>query len=333
VNTYVLDFAEDWAPTAVDEREVEQFYADTAPPGGPPLEDVREHVIAALVRTKLSVLAAPTPAIDLHLLYTLDDFVELRRGGPKELAGSRYWTATEAVEHLSSLRPIIEAQHPAVLPDDLKTRTVEQLFAACDAIASVGAPVRLSEVAFELSLDDQVAVLASAGIAVRPGTTRAQLAANYTEAEIAARPWECLFDVAEHSDHLSDLALKGIENEDDRDAYARLVTTFAGLARGQFPAERVSGDVDFAAQTGFVEFTLDGKHHRIDAGWRGEWLDMDVLAQLDRLLGERVYAWGFYGLPGGGEAMMTLATDRAGYLRLRAAGAPFYSLHRRGQTT
>jgi hypothetical protein len=327
VRTYVLDFAEDWAPTAVDEREVEQFYAATAPPGGPPLEDVREHVIAALVRTKQSVLTAPTPAIDLHLLYTLDDFVELHRGGPKELADGRYWTATEAVEHLASLRPIIEAQHAAVVPEDLKARAVEQLFAACDAIASVGAPVRLIEAAFELSLDDQVAVLASAGIALRPGTTREELASNYTEAEIAARPWECLFDFSEHSDHLIDLALKRIETEDDRDAYASLVKTFARLARGQFPAENVSGDVDLEARTGFVEFTLDGKRHRIAAGWNGEWLDMDVLAQLDRLLGERAYAWGFYGLRGGGEGMMTLATDRAGYLRLRAAGAPVYSLH------
>jgi hypothetical protein len=326
VNTYILDFAEDWAPTAVDEREVEQFYADTAPPGGPPLADVREHVIAALVQTKQSVLASARPALDLHLLYTLDDFVELHRGGPKELADGQYWTATEAVEHLASLRPVIEAEHPAVLPDDLKARTVEQLFAACDAIASVGAPVRLLEVAFEMSLDDQVAVLATAGIALRPDTPRAELASNYTEAEIAARPWECLFDFSEHTDHLTDLALKRIETEDDRDAYASVVKKLARLARGQLPVENVTGDIDFTARTGFVDFTLDGKHHRIDAGWNGEWLDMAVLAQLDRLLGERAYGWGFYGLRGGGEGMMTLATDRAGYLRLRAAGAPFYSL-------
>ena len=99
MKTYVLDFAEDWAPVAVDERELEQFYSDTVPTGGPALAEVREHVIAALVRTKQSTLAAPTPPIDLHLLYTLDDFVELPVGWPKQLAGTRYVSATEAVEH------------------------------------------------------------------------------------------------------------------------------------------------------------------------------------------------------------------------------------------
>ena len=65
---------------------------------------------AALTRTKQTLLVSPSPPIDLHLLYTLDDFVELHRGGPKELAGTRYWTATEAVQHLASLRPIIAAE-------------------------------------------------------------------------------------------------------------------------------------------------------------------------------------------------------------------------------
>lgn len=326
MKTYVLDFAEDWAPTAVDEREIEQYFADTAPPGGPRLEDVREHVIAALMRTRQSVLSASSPAVDLHLLYTLADFVELQRGGPKELAGTRYWTATEAVEHLSSLRPILEALDPAVLPDDLAAHAIEQIFAACDAIASVGAPVRLLETTFRMSLDDQVAVLASAGIELHPGTKREELTRNFDEEEIASRPWECLYDVSEHTDHLIQLALEQLETEDDRDVYASLVTTFASLARGHFPVEDVAGNVDFTARTAFVEFTLDGKRHRIDAAWRGAWVDMGVLAQLDRLLGARAHAWGFYRLDGDGEGMMTLATDRAGYLRLRAAGAPLRSL-------
>jgi hypothetical protein len=328
VKTYVLDFDRDRAPIAVDERELAQFYAATSPPGGPPLDEVREHVIAALRRTKESALAVTTSKLDLHLLHTLDDFIELNRGGPKELAGTRFWTATEAVEHLTAVRRCLEDVDPVRLPEDLLARTVAQLVAACDAIRTRGAPVRLAEAPHAMSLDEQVAVLASAGITARPGTTRAQLTANYDEDEVAARPWECLFDFSEHSDHLVDLALKCIETEEDRDAYARVVTTFAKLARGRFPAEHVSGDIDFEAKVGFVELTLDGERHRINAAFRGEWLDTDVLAELDRLLGERADGWGFYGLEGDGEGRMTIATDRGGYLRLRAAGAPFRSLGR-----
>ncbi len=184
---------------------------------------------------------------------------------------------------------------------------------------------------YQMSLDDQLAALASAGIEVRAGTPRADLARNFDENEIEARPWECLYDVGEHSDHLFDLALKGIETTDDRDAYAGVVRTFSQISRGTFPASEITGNVDFAANTAFVEFTLDEKRHRIDTVVQGEWLEADVFAQLDALLRDRSYGWGFYGAVAG-EGLLVLATDRAGYLRLRAAGAPFAWLGRAMQT-
>jgi len=123
--TYLLDFAEDWAPVAVDERE---------------LEHVPDHPIAAIVPP--AQLASPPKGF--HLLATLEDFAVLPEGAPRprDLLGERYWQASDAVVHLASLRDLITARPELVADPVLRTDLLAQLLAACDAIASIGAPVR-----------------------------------------------------------------------------------------------------------------------------------------------------------------------------------------------
>lgn len=124
--TYLLEFAEDWAPVAFDERAVEH---------------VPDHPIATIAPP--SQLAPPPPK-GFHLLATLDDFAVLPDGAPRprDLADGRYWQAADAVVHLAAVRDLITARPELVANPVLRRDVVAQLLEACDAIASVGAPVR-----------------------------------------------------------------------------------------------------------------------------------------------------------------------------------------------
>ncbi|MEO8553776.1 MAG: hypothetical protein ABI678_27575 [Kofleriaceae bacterium] len=124
--TYLLDFAEDWAPVAFDERAVEH---------------VPDHPIAAIVPPVPGQLAPP-PRKGFHLLATLEDFAGLPDGAPRprDLLGERYWPAVDAIVHLAAVRDLITPE--IVANPVLRADLVAELFAACDAIASVGAPVR-----------------------------------------------------------------------------------------------------------------------------------------------------------------------------------------------
>lgn len=113
--TYRLEFAEDWAPVAVDERALEQ---------------IGDHPIAVITRP-----TGLAPAVTLDLVASLD------LPAARELVGDHYWPAAEAIERLTALRTSIGQ----IVPDPaLRERVEAELLAACDAIASFGAPVRFS---------------------------------------------------------------------------------------------------------------------------------------------------------------------------------------------
>lgn len=313
---YILDFAEDWAPKPVDERELEAFYAATVPAGGPALADIRDHVIAALERTKSPQVIAPSPPIELELLAALDEFLETR---PSAMLGAHFWSATDAVAHLAKAR----TELTVIRDDELRTRLDQQLLAACDAIASVGAPVHfLERERRNPTFDEQVAALASVGIAARPGTTRDDLLRNYSEHDIEAQPWYRLVDLLELADGFEQFAAECIEypGEDD-DAYSRLVTRLAELAA--LPVTNVSSTIDWEHRRVSLAFELDGQRHEMKPDF-GTYLDTDVFERIAELAAERggpLLVWRDYS-PTTGDYIV-VATDVAGYQRLRAAGAPF----------
>ncbi len=317
MNEYVLDFAEEWAPDVVDERELEQFYAETAPAGAPGLADVREHVIAAFVRTRSPQLIAASPPIELELLARLDEFLPVK---PSELVGSRFWSATEAVAHLAKARATVDA----IADEGLRAALDAQLLAACDAIASAGAPVRFLERSAprEVSFDEQAAALASVGVVPRAGRTRADFLRNYSEPEIAAVPWYRLGDLFELSDGLVLFAARSIEHAGEDDAnYNQLVTKLAALA--QLPITNVQGTVDFGQRSAWVSFDLAGKTHRMEPDF-GEYVDDRVFRWIAGFLpaDRALYRLDYNPEHDAGDHLV-ICTDRAGYQRLRAAGAPF----------
>ncbi len=90
---YVLDFAEDWAPKAVDERVI-------------------EHTSGTI-----SAIEPPKVITARQLVFELP---------PNDLVGEKYWPAADAIAYLTTLGVDVQA--------------------ACDAIADIGAPVRLTPV-------------------------------------------------------------------------------------------------------------------------------------------------------------------------------------------
>ncbi|MFT3693950.1 MAG: hypothetical protein QM831_12465 [Kofleriaceae bacterium] len=286
------------------------------PEGGPELSAIRELVISAFVRTKSPQVIAESPAIELELLAALDEFLETK---PSALVGERLWTATDAVTHLAKAR----SELGRIVDEDLRARLDQQLLAACDAIASVGAPVHFLEKERRYpTFDEQVAALASVGVIQNPGTAREDLLRNYSEGEIETAPWYRLADLLEHATGFAQFAAEQVEypGEDD-EAYTSLVTRLAAL--GQVPVENVRGAIDWDAQTIWVEFELDRQTHRIEPRF-GSYLDTSVFRRIAGFVqAPLALYWLDYDPDHDSGTYLVIATDLAGYQRLRAAGAPF----------
>ena len=173
------------------------------------------------------------------------------------------------------------------------------------------------------SFDQQIAALADAGIAPREGTERKQLLYNWPEDAWTANPFHRLFDLIEHSDDIASIAIKCIEYEDDWNAYARIANVLVKLAKGRLPLENVESRVDFAAETAFLAFSLDGQSHRIEFEWQDAYVDMCVFAELSALLNERATGFAFYNLSPDPmeEGIIVVCLDQQQLTSLRLAGA------------
>ncbi|MBL4633485.1 MAG: hypothetical protein JKY56_06425 [Kofleriaceae bacterium] len=139
-----------------------------------------------------------------------------------------------------------------------------------------------------LTFDDQIGVLATAGIRPREGTPRDRLLFNYDESDWLNSQWECLFDLVEHSDDIEDLALKCLEDPiEDADVYARILRRLVELCKGLVPLKSIESVADFEHRLASATFTLEEETLRWDFEWNESWVDMSVFSRFGALLKNR----------------------------------------------
>lgn len=319
------------------EAQIVACFEAHAPPGAT-LEAMRPHVTEAL-RRQLAVevpdpLSAEAAALELHLLSTQDDDLRLLddRLHPRHLAQARFLEASEGLALTGALLSRIRAdprgpkRRRLFAPDDVRSELIHQLQGLDELLARAQRQrrrFRLVHRPLRPSADDQLAVLASAGITPRPGTPREQLFRGWPPEAWPERPWGCLTELIEHSDALNSVCLKRVEGPEDRHAYAQIAEQVRALAHPRLPLQAVRSEVDLQARTAWITFRLDGRPHRWELAWRGEWIDEGFLGRLDRLLRRRVPGCALFALDvDRSESLILLCLDRPQALRLGAAGVP-----------
>jgi hypothetical protein len=332
------------------EDEIVAYYAEHVPPDGPPLSQVREHVVAALTaaarasRAEADPLEDTASALDLHLLVTLrDDLRRLHRahaieGGVSEHP-QRWFGSAQAEAAFTDLAAAVAARptgpHGRVLfaPDDVRAElmeTLERTAAILRAAAAAGRRFRLEPARRTIPVRVQLQVLARAGIELYDGTPAwEQLFWQFEEDELAADPWYRLHHVFERASGYVVLASKGADPIDD--CYRRVVECVRSVCRGSLPLTQVHSTYRPDEDVHEVTATLDDRSHRFRAEPHGRWIDPRLFAWLASL----VKARGQHRLctleyrPSLGDELPLFCCERSEISRLRAASMPVVEVNGR----
>lgn len=144
-----------------------------------------------------------------------------------------------------------------------------------------------------LTLEDQLAALATCGVSLRPPATRADVLADAEPFEFEEEPYTLLLvslgaeqaepPFAPLSDGVWYVDFACIEGPDD---YAEIARRTALLTRGDLVFEAVRDLVDIDSEEAWLEVTLAGESapRRFEAHVADHWLDPNVFAFLDDLI-------------------------------------------------
>lgn len=288
--------------------DVEAYYRTFCPQDGPPLEDIREHVIRALRAEQRTpqptdALSEKAAALDLHLLVTQAADLDLATADMQSIRtfvsshAARWFDARVGVQCLKAIVAKVDAgvtgprKRKLFAPEDVCSALREVLVDVTELLTSTaqaGRRFRLSPATEEVPLGKQVEVLASAGIRMGEDSSQESLCYNYTETELAQEPFSrILHDLSEHSDDIVLLALKCVETKDDREIYTGLARSIRALCKSKLPLENIDSHVDFDERKARVSFILDGQHEVLDLDASDAWADMRFFTCLSKHLSTR----------------------------------------------
>lgn len=143
-------------------------------------------------------------------------------------------------------------------------------------------------------LEAQLQTLAARGLPLHPDRTIDDLLFSWPREQYEAEPCTLLLfmlgsevedDGGGHfSDNIYTFDAECIEDTGD---YARNIERLAEIAAPDLPLQSISDEIDIEAGLARIEFTLDGRAHRIDQAFNNDWFDPEVICHLGRLLAAR----------------------------------------------
>gem|GEM_PF-2383614 len=338
-----LDEAAPRLDTARTDEDIAAYYRTHVPDAGPPLEEIRDHVVAALAREssapiEYGAIATRASEVQLHRLVALSEFLHDLPPGPavfrfvSELH-SRWFDASAGATRFDQLANAMANDgyiRRSSLPDDVWAALVSDARNAANclrAASDAGHKFRLTPELRSVPVREQLDVLQRVGITLYDGKTPwAALFWQYSESDVAANPWYELLHVFEENHGLFDLGMKGAEPEDE--CYGRVVRTVSEVCRGHLPATDIESSYDEDSGCHRVHLTLDGNRESFDSEPSGRWLDAGLVPWLASLLSkrgnERLYTLEYRAELGDG--LPLLCCDRNDASRLRVEGVPLVEL-------
>lgn len=169
-------------------------------------------------------------------------------------------------------------------------------------------------------LEEQLAVLASCGIRLRPGVTTDSLLRALPREYYESNPYhELLGEMGDQDEELgigwrpqdaslgwrSDDVLfvdtECIENHGD---YARIAERMRALSGGALPLENIRDYVDVEAGDAWLEFDLDGERQHWDLEVDGDWIDTTLFSRFVALMNARGAGRRYTYISGGGQTFL-----------------------------
>lgn len=146
-----------------------------------------------------------------------------------------------------------------------------------------------------VSLEEQVASLAMAGIRLRPNITMDHLLASFDRQQYESDPYRLLLvrmggeteDEAalRISDNIWHLDTECIEGDGD---YVRVAERMRTLAGAALPIEELADRVNVEEREVWLEFTLEGKRIHWNLKVQEDWIDEAILGRFATLLTDRL---------------------------------------------
>jgi hypothetical protein len=144
----------------------------------------------------------------------------------------------------------------------------------------------------EVSLEQQIRILSSCGINLKPGISPDSLLSSFSREAFQKDPYRLLLAVLGDesadgpypSDNIWHFDTECIEGQG---SYVRIAQRLAAMAQGDLPLKDVADHVDLESGTAWLSFTLDGHAHKLAAQVNDDWVDPKILSELARLLESR----------------------------------------------
>ncbi len=137
------------------------------------------------------------------------------------------------------------------------------------------------------ALEEQIAVLKSAGIELNPGVTITDLLTEMSLEDYESDPYIGLLSIMGENDKLSDDVWHfDTECVEGSGSYVLIAHSFRVLSNGLLPLEHVQDNVNnngISVGTGWLSFYLHGQLYKWDLKIEDDWVDADVFSRFVQL--------------------------------------------------